>query len=145
MQLDSPPAASFDVTVTDDENPAIAGMPADITQTADADLCSAVVTYTAPTASDNCGVSTFTSTHNSRDTFAVGTTTVTYTATDAASNMIASFDVIVTDNQSPATPTCRQISPRRQMPVSVVLWSNGSISTPCWTPMWLLLPVTIVV
>ena len=126
---------SFDVTVTDDENPAIAGMPADITQTADADLCSAVVTYTAPTASDNCGVSTFTSTHNSGDTFAVGTTTVTYTATDAAGNTVsASFDVIITDNQSPAIadmPANITVSNDAGQCGAAVTWMAPSASDNC--------------
>ena len=126
---------SFDVTVTDDEDPAIAGMPADITQTADADLCSAVVTYTAPTASDNCGVSTFTSTHNSGDTFAVGTTTVTYTATDAAGNTVsASFDVIITDNQSPAIadmPANITVSNDAGQCGAAVTWMAPSASDNC--------------
>ena len=126
---------SFDVTVTDDENPAIAGMPADITQTADADLCSAVVSYTAPTASDNCGVSTFTSTHNSGDTFAVGTTTVTYTATDAAGNTVsASFDVIITDNQAPAIadmPANITVSNDAEQCGAAVTWMAPSASDNC--------------
>ncbi|MGB0509718.1 MAG: HYR domain-containing protein, partial [Flavobacteriales bacterium] len=101
--------ASFDVTITDDEAPAIAGTPADITQTNDAGNCSAAVTWTEPTASDNCGVTSFTSTHSPGATFAVGTTTVTYTAQDAAGNTTtSSFTVIVTDDENPVisgTPT----------------------------------------
>ena len=94
---------SFVITVNDDEDPAIAGTPSDITQTADAGQCGAVVNYTAPTSSDNCGVTSYTSTHDSGDTFVVGTTTVTYTAVDAAGNQTtSSFTVTITDNEAPA-------------------------------------------
>ena len=51
--------SDFTVTITDDEDPAIADTPANITQTADAGQCSAVINYTAPTASDNCAVTSF--------------------------------------------------------------------------------------
>ena len=94
--------SSFTVTVTDDEDPAIAGNPGNLTQTADAGQCSALVSWTAPTATDNCAISTFTSTHNSNDAFAVGTTTVTYTATDIHGNSSTStFNVTVTDDEDP--------------------------------------------
>src|SRR5690554_1873960 len=93
---------SFDVTVTDNEDPVIAACPTDLTINNDAGICGASATWTAPTASDNCGVSTFTSTHNSGDFFPVGTTTVTYTATDVTGNSsTCSFDVIVTDSENP--------------------------------------------
>ena len=95
--------ASFDITVTDDEDPSISGMPSDITQTADAGLCSAVITWADPSAADNCAVATFTSSHSSGDAFAVGTTTVSYTATDIHGNTTTStFDVTVTDDEDPA-------------------------------------------
>ena len=96
--------SSFTVTINEVEAPVISGMPADINQTADAGLCSAAVTWTEPTASDNCNVASFTSTHNSGDAFAVGTTTVTYTAVDNAGNSTsASFNVTVTDDEAPST------------------------------------------
>ena len=41
------------ITVTDTEDPVIADTPSNITQTADAGDCGAVVTWTAPTATDN--------------------------------------------------------------------------------------------
>ena len=61
-------------------------MPADISQTNDAGECMAAVTWTEPTAADNCAIATFTSSHNPGDEFPVGTTTVTYTATDIHGN-----------------------------------------------------------
>ena len=97
--------ASFTVTVTDDEDPEISNMPSNITQTANAGVCMATVTWTEPTDSDNCS-STLTSTHSPGDAFAVGTTTVTYTATDLAGNSAtASFNITVTDDEAPAFGT----------------------------------------
>ena len=93
---------SFTVTITDDEAPLITGNPGDITQTADGGLCTAEVSWLTPTATDNCAISTFTSTHNVGDAFEVGTTTVTYTATDIHGNSSTiSFDVTVTDDEAP--------------------------------------------
>jgi hypothetical protein len=54
-------------------------------------------------ATDNCSVTSFTSTHNSGDVFPVGTTPVTFTAVDAAGNTTTcSFNVVVVDNQAPS-------------------------------------------
>ncbi|PXX96181.1 hypothetical protein DF185_20595 [Marinifilum breve] len=83
-------SCSFDVTISDDEDPVIVNLPTDITVGA----CNNV-TWTEPTATDNCSV-TLTKTHNSGDVFPVGTTLVTYTATDATGNTdIRSFNVTV--------------------------------------------------
>jgi hypothetical protein len=93
---------SFDITVEDVEPPVIAGMPEDITQGSDAGECGAIVEWDEPTADDNCGVESFTSTHNPGDFFPVGTTTVTYTAEDAAGNVTTeSFDITVEDVEPP--------------------------------------------
>jgi len=83
--------SSFDVIVTDNQDPILTNCPTDITVGA----CANTVTWTAPTANDNCSA-TLASTHNSGDVFPVGTTTVTYTATDGASNeATCSFDVTI--------------------------------------------------
>src|SRR5690554_196038 len=93
---------SFDVTVNDTEAPVIVDCPTDITVNNDLGSCDAVVTWTAPTFTDNCTGTTLTSTHNSGDTFPFGTTTVTYTATDAAGNVqTCSFEVTVNDTEAP--------------------------------------------
>ena len=60
----------------------------DITQSTDSSLSTAVVTWTEPTATDNSGLVTLSSSHNSGDMFSIGNTTVTYTATDDASNTV---------------------------------------------------------
>ena len=81
----------------DDEDPVISSTPADISQSTDATEANAVVTWTPPTASDNSGVVTLTSTYNPGDTFSLGATTVTYTAVDAAANLVTdSFIVSIT-------------------------------------------------
>ncbi|MBS0226306.1 MAG: HYR domain-containing protein, partial [Proteobacteria bacterium] len=97
---------SFDVTVTDDTDPVISGCPSNISLSAGAG-CDAVASWTAPTASDNCTLASFTSDHNSGDAFPLGTTTVTYTATDAEGNQsTCSFDVTVTDDTDPVISGC---------------------------------------
>ena len=117
-----PPDAmcSFTVTVNDNQPPAIT-CPANITQSTDPDLCSAVVTYPAPTVTDNCpcneartkkqrlsGLATcqVVCLPASGSTFPKGTTTVTCTATDVSGNQaMCSFTVTVNDTQPPAI-TC---------------------------------------
>ena len=92
--------------------PIITNCPANITTSLDAN-CLAIVTWTEPTAADNCSVVVIlSSTHISGDTFMLGTTTVTYTAEDAYGNRSScSFEVTVTgmpitfDNNFPANIT----------------------------------------
>ncbi len=94
--------ASFAVTVEDTEAPVISGMPNDITAGNDPGQCGAVVTWTVPTADDNCGVASFESTHQPGDLFPLGETTVTYTAIDAAGNETTEgFTVTVEDTEAP--------------------------------------------
>jgi hypothetical protein len=84
------------VILTDVTDPVLAGCSSTITQNADALGCGASVTWTAPTATDNCSAAVITSTHNSGDIFFLGTTTVEYTATDASGNTATcSFDVTI--------------------------------------------------
>jgi len=91
---------SFNVTVSDTQAPTIA-CAGDITQDAGAN-CDAVVTWTAPTVTENCTGETVESTHDSGDTFPMGTTEVGYTVTDAAGNVgTCTFNVIIEDNAKP--------------------------------------------
>jgi len=94
--------STFDVTVTDTEKPVLAAH-ANVTVSNNAGLCSAVVTFTPPTATDNCpGVGTVTCIPASGSTFPVGTTTVTCTVTDAHGNtQTSTFDVTVNDTEKP--------------------------------------------
>jgi len=94
--------ASFTVTVTDTTPPAISGLPAPQTITSPPGSCTAVATWTPPTASDNCGVASLTATHSPGAALSPGTTTVTYTATDIHGNSaVASFSITVLDSQPP--------------------------------------------
>lgn len=96
---------TFTVTVNDTQPPTIT-CPANVTTTNAAGLCTAVVNYPAPTASDNCPGVTTACVPASGSSFPVGTTTVTCTATDAAANTATcTFSVTVTDTQAP-TITC---------------------------------------
>ena len=71
----------------------------DIEQNTDDTLSTAVVTWTAPTASDNSGSVTLTSNHEPGDTFPIGMTVVRYIATDPDSNAaMTSFTVTITGN-----------------------------------------------
>jgi len=91
---------SFDVTVTDIEDPIIT-CPANITQDSDPGVCEALVTFT-PTATDNCTVASIVSVPASGSVFPVGITTVTVTATDTAGNTdVCTFDVTIEDNEAP--------------------------------------------
>ena len=98
---------SFDVTVTDDEDPTIV-CPDNVYVNFDAGSCDAVVTWGAATFNDNCAGATITnSSHSSGDTFPLGTTEVTIEVTDAAGNIATcSFDVTVRDNEAPVIINC---------------------------------------
>jgi len=94
---------SFDVTVTDNQDPVITG-PGNINQNNDAGVCTAVVNYTFPTATDNCATVSVVQTGGlaSGSTFPLGTTTNTFTSTDPAGNVDTySFDVVVSDTEAP--------------------------------------------
>ncbi len=101
-------SATAVVTVEDNIAPSLAGLPNDITVTASNNTCSETVSWTAPIATDNCGV-TLTSTHNTGDVFTIGTTIVSYTATDASGNSTSeSFTITVNPsviNLNTSSPT----------------------------------------
>ena len=128
-------SASFNVRVTDNENPVISGMPNDITVSNDAGLCSAVVSWNEPNASDNCNVASFISNFNSGAAFPVGLTTVTYSATDDEGNTVsASFNVRVTDNENPVIsgmPNDITVSNDAGLCSAVVSWNEPNASDNC--------------
>ncbi|MEM6345238.1 MAG: HYR domain-containing protein [Bacteroidota bacterium] len=95
------------LTVVDNVSPTV-NCPANITTPVDPGLCSAVVTYAAPTFSDNCPGSTIVQTAGliSGSIFPVGVTTNSFEVTDAVGNVsVCSFDVTVVDSENP-TITC---------------------------------------
>jgi hypothetical protein len=92
-------------TIIINQAPIISACPANITTNADPSQCSAVVTYTAPTAT-GCPSPTVTCTPPSGSTFPTGTTTVNCTATNGITpDATCSFTVTVNDAQAP-TITC---------------------------------------
>lgn len=100
---------TFDVTVTDGTAPIITGCPANISAVNSLGQCGAIITWTQPSATDNCGSANLVQTAGpaSGTLFPIGTTTVTYTATDAAGNVsTCQFTVTVTDNEAPTFANC---------------------------------------
>lgn len=100
---------SFTVTVTDNENPVIAGCPASISVSTDPGMCTATVSWTNPTATDNCAGVTLVQTAGppSGSAFPTGITNIVYTATDAEGNSsTCSFNVAVTDEELPVFGSC---------------------------------------
>ena len=99
------PTCTFTVTVNDTQPPSIT-CPANVTQSTDPNQCSAVVTYPAPKANDNCGVGTPVCLPPSGSTFQKGTTTVNCTVSDSSGNTATcSFTVTINDTQLPSI-TC---------------------------------------
>ncbi len=83
-------SCSFTVTINDGQVPILTPCPANVTS------CNNIANWTPPTATDNCGPATVTSTHTSGSQFPLGNTTVTYTATDNVGNSsTCSFTVTV--------------------------------------------------
>lgn len=98
--LESLPSAELQVVVdsaADTQSPVIADLPGEIVTVPDSPGgTSAVVSWSPPQATDNVGIASLTSTHQSGDRFPAGTTTVVYTARDAAGNQAtASFTVTI--------------------------------------------------
>ncbi len=91
------------ITVDDTTDPAIV-CPSDIARNVDPGLSTAVVAYTAPVGTDNCGTATTVQIAGlaSGSAFPTGTTTNTFEVTDGAGNTITcSFDVTVVDSEAP--------------------------------------------
>jgi uncharacterized delta-60 repeat protein len=104
----SGPACFFTVTVADTEAPTI-NCPTHITAVTPPGSAGAVVTFPAPTASDNCPGVTTSCSPPSGASFPLGTSTVTCTARDAASHIatcsftVTVFDVCLQDDSNPQT------------------------------------------
>jgi hypothetical protein len=93
---------SFTVTVNDTQAPVFT-CPSDITKNTDANSCTALVSFTLPTATDNCSGTNVVASPASGSSFAIGTTPVTVTATDVAGNKsTCTFNVTIVDSNLPS-------------------------------------------
>jgi len=110
------------VTVNDTEKPVLSAH-ADVPRTNDAGQCGAAVSFTLPTATDNCpGAGAVTSSPVSGSVFPVGTTAVICTVTDAHGNtQTSTFNVIVTDTERPVLSAHADIA-KNNDPASVRPW-----------------------
>ena len=90
------------VNVSDNEAPVIIDCPVDFTVTAPLGSSSITVNWTAPTASDNCDLVSFSSNLSPNDTFNLGTTLVQYDAIDGGGNTDdCQFNVTVVEDMNP--------------------------------------------
>jgi hypothetical protein len=106
--LQAASSCSFTVTVNDTQPPQTPTCPANITTPNDPNQCGKVVSYTSPSAGDNCPGTTVTCSPPSGSFFSLGTTTVTCTASDPSANSpdaTCGFTVTVQDTQPPVV-TC---------------------------------------
>jgi hypothetical protein len=133
---------TFTVTVNDTQNPTVT-CPANIVRNNDTGVCTAVVTYTTPTASDNCSGATVVCSPPSGTTFSKGVTTVTCTATDASNNTgSCTFTVTINDTQNPtincpANITVNTTQGNCSAPVSFTVGAADNctgVGTPTCTP-----------
>jgi len=74
------------IDLKDNTAPHIVDCPADLTINMSSD-CEAIADWDEPSATDACGVTEFSSSHEPGDQFPQGSTEVTYTATDACGNV----------------------------------------------------------
>jgi gliding motility-associated-like protein len=96
--------SSFDIIVQDNSFPVFAGCPiTNIEKDADPISCKAKVSWTVPTASDNClDGAVIAPVFKPGDEFPIGTTIITYTAKDKAGNTSrCEFSIIVSDKNGP--------------------------------------------
>jgi gliding motility-associated-like protein len=92
---------SFTVQVIDNQAPQLTNCPSNILVGTAPGACNANVSWSPPTASDNCSVQ-LSGSIVPGSTFPVGNTTVTYTAVDPSGNSTnCQFTVTVVDNQLP--------------------------------------------
>ena len=109
---------STNTIVVEDTTPPSANVPAEVVQANDPGQCGAVVNFTLPMQTDNCGVAGQEATPASGSFFAVGTTPVTLVVTDIHGNSSTNtFHVTVNDTEPPVIVT---------HPITITLDAGGS-------------------
>jgi large repetitive protein len=95
--------SSFDIVIKDNTAPIFTGcITSTIEKDADPISCKAKVSWTAPTATDNCLEGVTLPTVKPGDEFPIGVTTVTYVAKDKAGNTTqCEFTIIINDKTGP--------------------------------------------
>jgi HYR domain/Secretion system C-terminal sorting domain len=137
--LSGPPTVcTNDPCTTDVTPPTISGCPANINLTTTGDCANA--TWTAPTATDNCGTPTMSMTTSptanltNGGCFPIGTTTVTITATDAKGNK-ATCTFTVTVTKTSTDPCGTDVTPPTisGCPANINLTTAGDCANATWT------------
>jgi hypothetical protein len=138
---------TFKVTVTnpcftDSIKPTIYNCPANIAKSIPDSTVT--ITWKVPTAIDNCGATTLTTTNQPNSLFKVGTTTVVYTAADSRNNKTTcSFKVAITrvitpcsnDTTKPVFTSCpANISVATTATMSIAQWTTPTATDNCSTP-----------
>ena len=128
----SGPSCSFTLTVVDNTPPTIT-CPNNITQSTDPNVCTALVTFSSPTATDNCSPApTVACSPASGSSFNKGTTTVTCTATDSSKNTaMCSFTVMVNDTQAPTITCPSNTTTSTSASCAVVSYPAATVSDNC--------------
>ncbi|NJL76391.1 MAG: HYR domain-containing protein [Saprospiraceae bacterium] len=124
---------SFNIVVRDTIAPIIFNCPADTIVASRASNCGAIVTWTPPIATDNCGV-TLRSNLQSGAQLPVGTTTITYTATDLDGNTTTcSFNITVEDRTAPMLncPDTVRVAVQSASCEVPVTWEDPTITDNC--------------
>ena len=98
---------SFEIDVRDVFPPEISDCPTDIVISLPEIKCDTAVTWTPPTASDNCGLDSLTTNTPPGSILSPGTFTVQYVAKDGAGNTtVCAFDISVRDDFAPTFFDC---------------------------------------
>ena len=123
---------SFTVTIRDNTNPVFTNCPTNIELTASTS-CTAIASWTPPTAQDNCSANVTTS-HQPGTAFPIGETVVTYTATDPGGNTATcSFTVTVNNTQLPILESCPEniLVDADESDTAIVTWDEPEFSIAC--------------
>ncbi len=132
-----PASCSFTVTVNDTQPPSIT-CPSKQIVDAGPNMCSAVVNYPAPTASDNCPGVTVTCTPASSTSFPLGNTVVNCTATDASGNSSSCKFIVTVKDAQPPSITCpaniTAVTPNPNSGGAVVTYPTPVATDNCSTP-----------